>query len=126
MCLISPFGKRRNITACAPTLSEKRKEKLGLLRWSFETYCNYIYRQDTLKTSILSIRLFQVYGSIESYDGYERFEFHHSYSNVHPKPAEYSPGGAFMSFELSNVEDRNRVKCLSGQYGELVFLYFQF
>lgn len=62
-------------------------------------------------------KYFEVYGSIESYDGYERFEFHHSYSNVHPKPAEYSPGGAFMSFELSNVEDRNRVKCLSGQYG---------
>lgn len=60
---------------------------------------------------------FEVYGSIESYDGYDRFEFQHSYSKVYPIPEEYSPGGVFMSFEFYNVEDRNRVKCLTGQYG---------
>ncbi|VDI69298.1 heparosan-N-sulfate-glucuronate 5-epimerase [Mytilus galloprovincialis] len=62
-------------------------------------------------------KYFEVYGSIESYDGYERFEFQHSYSKVHPIPEEYSPGGIFMSFEFYNVEERNRVKCLTGQYG---------
>ena len=64
------------------------------------------------------VLLLQVYGSIEAFDGYERFEFQHSYSKVHPIPEQYSPGGIFMSFEFYNVEDRNRVKCLTGQQGK--------
>lgn len=64
------------------------------------------------------VLLLQVYGSIEAFDGYERFEFQHSYSKVHPIPEEYTPGGIFMSFEFYNVEDRNRVKCLTGQQGK--------
>lgn len=62
-------------------------------------------------------KYFEVYGSIESYDGYERFEFQHSYSKVHPIAEQYTPGGIFMSFEFYNVEERNRVKCLTGQQG---------
>ena len=62
--------------------------------------------------------ILQVYGSIEQYDGYDRFEFQHSYSQVFPPGDKYTPDGVFMSFEYYNVEDRNRVKCISGVEGE--------
>ncbi|XP_069110773.1 D-glucuronyl C5-epimerase-like [Argopecten irradians] len=62
-------------------------------------------------------RYFEVYGSINSYDGYDRFELQHSYSQIHPPQDSYSPDGVFMSFEFYNVEDRRRVKCISGIEG---------
>jgi len=64
-------------------------------------------------------KYFEVYGSIEKSDGYERFSFHHSYQDdfpTEPQP-KYSPSGVFMSFDLYSVEDRNRVKCISGIEG---------
>ncbi|XP_052716124.1 D-glucuronyl C5-epimerase B-like [Crassostrea angulata] len=62
---------------------------------------------------------FEVYGSIETSDGYERFSFHHSYQDDFPTGPQprYSPSGVFMSFDLYSVEDRNRVKCVSGIEG---------
>ncbi|XP_062592162.1 D-glucuronyl C5-epimerase B-like [Saccostrea cucullata] len=64
-------------------------------------------------------KYFEVYGSLETSDGYERFSFHHSYQDDFPSgPApKYSPSGVFMSFDLYNVEDRNRVKCVCGIEG---------
>ncbi|KAK3105288.1 hypothetical protein FSP39_021688 [Pinctada imbricata] len=62
-------------------------------------------------------KYFEVYGSVEQYDGYDRFEFQHSYSQVFPPGDKYTPSGVFMSFEYYNVEDRNRVKCISGVEG---------
>jgi heparosan-N-sulfate-glucuronate 5-epimerase len=62
---------------------------------------------------------FQVYGYLETSDGYERFSFHHSYQDDFPTSPQpkYTPSGVFMSFDLYSVEDRNRVKCVSGIEG---------
>nr|XP_022341393.1 D-glucuronyl C5-epimerase-like [Crassostrea virginica]XP_022341394.1 D-glucuronyl C5-epimerase-like [Crassostrea virginica]XP_022341395.1 D-glucuronyl C5-epimerase-like [Crassostrea virginica]XP_022341396.1 D-glucuronyl C5-epimerase-like [Crassostrea virginica]XP_022341397.1 D-glucuronyl C5-epimerase-like [Crassostrea virginica]XP_022341399.1 D-glucuronyl C5-epimerase-like [Crassostrea virginica]XP_022341400.1 D-glucuronyl C5-epimerase-like [Crassostrea virginica]XP_022341401.1 D-glucuron len=62
---------------------------------------------------------FEVYGSLETSDGYERFSFHHSYQDDFPTGPQpkYSPSGVFMSFDQYSVEDRNRVKCVSGIEG---------
>ncbi|XP_028921863.1 D-glucuronyl C5-epimerase [Ornithorhynchus anatinus] len=62
-------------------------------------------------------KYFDVYGRIAQYDGYERFEFSHSYSKVYAQRAPYHPDGVFMSFEGYNVEVRDRVKCISGMEG---------
>ncbi|XP_048775492.1 D-glucuronyl C5-epimerase B-like [Ostrea edulis] len=64
-------------------------------------------------------KYFEVYGSLETSDGYERFSFHHSYQDDFPTDPQpkYSPSGVFMSFDLYSVEDRNRVKCVSGIEG---------
>ncbi|XP_038623301.1 D-glucuronyl C5-epimerase isoform X2 [Tachyglossus aculeatus] len=62
-------------------------------------------------------KYFDVYGRIAQYDGYERFEFSHSYSKVYAQRAPYHPDGVFMSFEGYNVEVRDRVKCISGVEG---------
>lgn len=66
---------------------------------------------------MLFLCFLQVYGKIEDYDGYERFEWQHSYSKVFPPKEKYSPDGVFMSFEHYNVEVRDRVKCISGMEG---------
>lgn len=63
-------------------------------------------------------KYFDVYGKIAQYDGYDRFEFSHSYSKVYSQRAPYHPDGVFMSFEGYNVEVRDRVKCISGVEGE--------
>ncbi|KFO38031.1 D-glucuronyl C5-epimerase [Fukomys damarensis] len=62
-------------------------------------------------------KYFDVYGKVVQYDGYERFEFSHSYSKVYAQRAPYHPDGVFMSFEGYNVEVRDRVKCISGVEG---------
>ncbi|XP_029431069.1 D-glucuronyl C5-epimerase isoform X2 [Rhinatrema bivittatum] len=62
-------------------------------------------------------KYFEVYGKIAQYDGYDRFEFSHSYSKVYTQRAPYHPDGVFMSFEGYNVEVRDRVKCISGVEG---------
>uniref|UniRef100_A0A8C6WTS0 heparosan-N-sulfate-glucuronate 5-epimerase n=1 Tax=Neogobius melanostomus TaxID=47308 RepID=A0A8C6WTS0_9GOBI len=62
-------------------------------------------------------KYFEVYGKVVQYDGYERFEFQHSYSKVYAQREPYHPNGVFMSFEGYNVEVRDRVKCISGVEG---------
>ncbi|XP_034291391.1 D-glucuronyl C5-epimerase [Pantherophis guttatus] len=62
-------------------------------------------------------KYFEVYGKTAQYDGYDRFEFSHSYSKVYTQRAPYHPDGVFMSFEGYNVEVRDRVKCISGVEG---------
>ncbi|XP_061409539.1 D-glucuronyl C5-epimerase [Lethenteron reissneri] len=62
-------------------------------------------------------KYFEVYGKIVPYDGFERFEFSHSYSKVYNQQDLYKPDGVFMSFEGYNVEVRDRVKCISGVEG---------
>lgn len=63
-------------------------------------------------------KYFEVYGKVVQYDGYDRFEFSHSYSKVYTQREPYHPNGVFMSFEGYNVEVRDRVKCISGVEGE--------
>lgn len=68
-------------------------------------------------------KYFEVYGKVAQYDGFERFEFSHSYSKVYAQRGPYHTDGVFMSFEGYNVEVRDRVKCISGVEGTfLVFL----
>ncbi|KAK0136934.1 D-glucuronyl C5-epimerase B [Merluccius polli] len=62
-------------------------------------------------------KYFEVYGKVVQYDGYDRFEFQHSYSKVYAQREPYHPDGVFMSFEGYNVEVRDRVKCISGVEG---------
>ncbi|KAK3509677.1 hypothetical protein QTP70_008425 [Hemibagrus guttatus] len=62
-------------------------------------------------------KYFEVYGKVVQYDGYDRFEFSHSYSKVYAQREAYRPSGVFMSFEGYNVEVRDRVKCISGVEG---------
>ncbi|XP_039651115.1 D-glucuronyl C5-epimerase B isoform X2 [Perca fluviatilis] len=62
-------------------------------------------------------KYFEVYGKVAQYDGYDRFEFQHSYSKVYAQREPYHPNGVFMSFEGYNVEVRDRVKCISGMEG---------
>ncbi|KAG7283791.1 hypothetical protein CRUP_034415, partial [Coryphaenoides rupestris] len=44
-------------------------------------------------------KYFEVYGKVVQYDGYDRFEFQHSYSKVYAQREPYHPDGVFMSFE---------------------------
>lgn len=69
-------------------------------------------------------KYFEVYGKIAQYDGYDRFEFSHSYSKVYTQRAPYHPDGVFMSFEGYNVEVRDRVKCISGVEGLCSAFFF--
>lgn len=69
-------------------------------------------------------KYFEVYGKVAQYDGYDRFEFSHSYSKVYTQRAPYHPDGVFMSFEGYNVEVRDRVKCISGVEGQSDPLYY--
>ncbi|XP_006813331.1 D-glucuronyl C5-epimerase B-like [Saccoglossus kowalevskii] len=62
-------------------------------------------------------KYFEVYGKIAEYDGYERFEWQHSYSKIYYPKEQYKPDGIFMSFDHYNVELRDRVKCISGIEG---------
>ncbi|KAF3832907.1 hypothetical protein F7725_026572 [Dissostichus mawsoni] len=72
-------------------------------------------------------KYFEVYGKVVQYDGYDRFEFQHSYSKVYAQREPYHPDGVFMSFEGYNVEVRDRVKCisvpLSTQWGPQGYFY---
>jgi len=67
-------------------------------------------------------KYFEVYGKTVQYDGYDRFEFQHSYSKVYAQREPYHPNGVFMSFEGYNVEVRDRVKCISGVEGKTFLL----
>ncbi|KAI8482167.1 hypothetical protein Bbelb_400550, partial [Branchiostoma belcheri] len=62
-------------------------------------------------------KYFEVNGHIAEYDGYDRFEWQHSYSRIYQPRGPYSPEGIFMSFENYNVEIRDRVKAISGVEG---------
>jgi heparosan-N-sulfate-glucuronate 5-epimerase len=66
--------------------------------------------------------LLQVYGKLATYDGYERFEWSHSYSKVYYPMGKYDPHGVFMYFENYNVEVRDRVKCVSATEGKYMYL----
>lgn len=68
-------------------------------------------------------KYFEVYGKVVQYDGYDRFEFQHSYSKVYTQREPYHPDGVFMSFEGYNVEVRDRVKCISGVEGKSFFYW---
>lgn len=70
-------------------------------------------------------KYFEVYGKIVQYDGYDRFEFQHSYSKVYTQREPYHPDGVFMSFEGYNVEVRDRVKCISGVEGKACLFRFR-
>lgn len=67
-------------------------------------------------------KYFEVYGKVVQYDGYDRFEFQHSYSKVYAQREPYHPEGVFMSFEGYNVEVRDRVKCISGVEGKEILI----
>ncbi|XP_070207381.1 D-glucuronyl C5-epimerase-like [Littorina saxatilis] len=60
---------------------------------------------------------FEVFGKVETNDKYERLEFMHANSKVHPPRQSYSPSSVFMSFEFYHVEERDRVKCISAIEG---------
>ncbi|KAK6177681.1 hypothetical protein SNE40_015734 [Patella caerulea] len=62
-------------------------------------------------------KYFEIYGKISTEDGFEKLAWEHSYSTVHRPREHYSPGGVFMSFEFYNVEERDRVRCISGMEG---------
>lgn len=62
-------------------------------------------------------KYFEVYGKLATYDGFERFEWSHSYSKVYYPKGKYDPRGVFMYFENYNVEVRERVKCVSAIEG---------
>ncbi|KAG8291443.1 D-glucuronyl C5-epimerase [Homalodisca vitripennis] len=62
-------------------------------------------------------KYFEVYGKLATYDGYERFEWSHSYSKVYYPKSRYEPRGVFLYFENYNVELRERVKCISAIEG---------
>ncbi|ESO90470.1 hypothetical protein LOTGIDRAFT_123168 [Lottia gigantea] len=62
-------------------------------------------------------KYFEIYGKLSTEDGYERLEWEHSYSTVHRPREKYSPAGVFMSFEYYNVEERDRVRCISAMEG---------
>nr|ATU82814.1 secreted hypothetical protein [Pristhesancus plagipennis] len=62
-------------------------------------------------------KYFEVYGKMAIYDGYERFEWSHSYSKVYYPKGKYDPRGVFLYFENYNVEFRERVKCISATEG---------
>ncbi|CAK8692518.1 unnamed protein product [Clavelina lepadiformis] len=63
-------------------------------------------------------KYFEVYGAMKHYDGYDRFEFSHSYGKViNELPTPYTYHGMLMSFDTYNVEVRDRVKCVSGIEG---------
>ncbi|XP_066998204.1 D-glucuronyl C5-epimerase [Anabrus simplex] len=62
-------------------------------------------------------KYFEVYGKLATYDGFERFEWSHSYSKVYYPKGKYDPRGVFMYFENYNVEVRDRVKCVSATEG---------
>ena len=61
-----------------------------------------------------------MYGKVSEYDGFNRFEWKHSYSQVYQPQGRYTPEGIFMSFEHYNVEVRDRVKCISGIEGTCI------
>lgn len=62
-------------------------------------------------------KYFEVYGTLATYDGLERFEWSHSHSRVYHPKGKYDPRGVFMYFENYNVEVRDRVKCVSAIEG---------
>lgn len=67
-------------------------------------------------------KYFEVYGKVMQYDGFDRLEFQHSYSKNFNQRESYRPSGVFMSFEAYNVENRDRVKCVSGVEGKHLYV----
>ncbi|XP_071946209.1 D-glucuronyl C5-epimerase B-like isoform X1 [Antedon mediterranea] len=61
-------------------------------------------------------KYFDITGKIAEYDGFERFEWQHSYARVYQEKP-YDPNGVFMSFSHYNVEQRDRVKMVCGVEG---------
>ncbi|XP_064642168.1 D-glucuronyl C5-epimerase-like isoform X2 [Lineus longissimus] len=62
-------------------------------------------------------KYYEVYGRIIQGNGFERFEWQHSYSRIYKPRGKYTTDGIFMSFDHYNVEVRDRVKCISGREG---------
>lgn len=70
-------------------------------------------------------KYYEVFGKLATYDGYERFEWSHSYSKIYKPKGKYDPKGVFMYFENYNVEVRERVKCVSAVEGVPVSTQWQ-
>lgn len=62
-------------------------------------------------------KYFEVYGSLSSVDGSDRFDWSHSYGKVNYPKGPYDSRGIFGFFENYNVEMRDRVKCISAAEG---------
>nr|XP_018905427.1 PREDICTED: D-glucuronyl C5-epimerase [Bemisia tabaci] len=62
-------------------------------------------------------KYFEVYGKLTRYNGADRFEWSHSYARVHQPKRKYTTEGVFTYFENYKVEERDRVKCISGMEG---------
>lgn len=80
-----------------------------------------------MKFIVICVYVLQVYGDIDKSDGYERFFFYYSYQDDFfiGFQFRYFFSGVFMFFDFYSVEDRNRVKCVSGIEGMyLIMLLF--
>ncbi|XP_039258995.2 D-glucuronyl C5-epimerase-like [Styela clava] len=63
-------------------------------------------------------KYYEVYGKLNHYDGYDRFEFFQSYNQVlYDVNKKYKYDGVFLTFETYNVEIRDRVKLITGIEG---------
>ncbi len=64
-------------------------------------------------------KYFEVYGTIATHNGRERFEWHHSNAKIYPlyEKEPYKSDGVFMTFDHYYVESRDRVKYISGVEG---------
>lgn len=84
---------------------------------------NCLRRKDSDETGIYMPwdfikKYFEVYGKLGHYDGYDRFEFSQTYSQVfYDMKKQYYYDGGFMTFETYNVEIRDRVKLVTGVEG---------
>ena len=70
--------------------------------------------------TIFSSSVLQVFGEVRSHDGVEQLDFQHANSVPHPPRSTYSPSSMFMAFDHYNVENRDRVKCITAAEGKSV------
>lgn len=62
-------------------------------------------------------KYFEVTGKLATSEGTEKFEWSQCTAKVFTPKAKYDPRGVFAYFENYKVEDRDRVKCISGSEG---------
>lgn len=58
-------------------------------------------------------------GKLATSEGTEKFEWSLCTAKVFTPKAKYDPRGVFAYFENYKVEDRDRVKCISGSEGKI-------
>ena len=78
--------------------------KIGCLKEGDEVYLPFSFLRE----------YFEIYGTFSRRDSKLQFEWSHSYSKIYRPKGTYDPRGVFMHFENYNVENRDRVKCVSG------------